>query len=145
MAAIDHLNYHHSKTFNGTRRKHDTFQYYEKEDTNNNTDTLTPEEIELVIDVLEELKHMNPKAYHKTKTVNRADLLTWFLGWGVFSNSRNIKKIKKNIFILQQQNKVQNFQIRLLAKYLNLTMTHVNLHEEMYELDTQLFLINKTL
>lgn len=89
---------------------------------------------------------MNPDAYHKAKRVKRADLLTWFLGWGVFSNSRNIKKIKKNIFILQQQNKVQSFQIRLLARYLNLTMTHVNQHEEMlYELDTQLFLINKTL
>ena len=100
----------------------------------------------MVIDVLAELKHMNPNAYHKAKRVKRADLLTWFLGWGVFSNSRNIKKIKENIFILQQQNKVQSFQIKLLAKYLNLTMTHVNHHEEMlYKLNSQLFLINKTL
>ena len=75
-----------------------------------------------------------------------ADLLTWFLGWGVFSNSRNIKKLKKNIFILQQQNKIQTFQIRLLAKYLNLMMTHVNRPEQMlYELDNKLLIITKTL
>ena len=72
--------------------------------------------------------------------------MTWFLGWGVFSNSRNIKKIKKNLFILQQQNKIQTFQICLLAKYLNLTLTHVNQHETMlYELDNKLLIINKTL
>ena len=72
--------------------------------------------------------------------------MTWFLGWGVFSNSRNIKKIKENLFILQQQNKIQTFQIRLLAKYLNLTLTHVNQHETMlYELDNKFLIINKTL
>ena len=74
------------------------------------------------------------------------DLLTWFLGWGVFLNSHNIKKIEENLFILQQQNKIQTFQIRLLAKYLNLTLTHVNRHEIMlYELDNKLLVINKTL
>ena len=47
---------------------------------------------------------------------------------------------------MQQQNKIQTFQIRLLAKYLNLTMTRVNRHEQMlYELDNQLLIINKTL
>ena len=71
------------------------FQYYEKEDTPNNTDTLTQEEIELVIDVLAELKHMNPNAYHKAKRVKRADLLTWFLGWGVCSNSRKKRKLRR--------------------------------------------------
>ena len=99
------------------------FQYPQTDDTHDDNDTLTSEELNLVLDVLEELKRMNPDVYHKAKRVKRADLLTWFLGWGVFSNSRNIKKIKKNIFILQQQNKVQSFQIRLLAKYLNFTMT----------------------
>ena len=109
LATIDHLDYHHSKSINGTRRKCDTFQHYVNDDPNNNTDTLTPEEMELVLDILEEVKQMNPEAYQKAKRVRRADLLTWFLGWGVFSNSRNIKKIKKNIFILQQQNKIQMF------------------------------------
>ena len=47
---------------------------------------------------------------------------------------------------MQQQNKIQTFQISLLAKYLNLMMTHVNRHEQMlYELDNKLLIINKTL
>ena len=47
---------------------------------------------------------------------------------------------------MEQQNKIQTFQIRLLPKYLNLTMTHVNIHEQMlYELDNKLLIINKTL
>ena len=47
---------------------------------------------------------------------------------------------------MEQQKKIQTFQIILLAKYLNLTMTHVNRHEQMlYELDKKLLIINKTL
>ena len=75
--------------------------------------------------LLYELKRINPVAHDKLKRFKWVDLLTWFIGWGVFLNSHNIKKIKENLFILQQQNKIQTFQIRLLAKYLNLTLTHV--------------------
>ena len=87
--------------------------------------TITAEQTQFILDLLWELKIINPEAYNKAKRYKWADLLTWFLDWGVFSNSGNIKKLKKNIFILQQQNKMQTFQIRLLAKYLNLRMTHV--------------------
>ena len=65
-------------------------------------------------------------------------VMTWLLGWGVYSNSRSIKKIKKNLQVLQEQNKLQDKQIKELAKHLNLTMTQVNRHEDMlYELDSQ--------
>ena len=144
MAAIDHLDYHPSKSDNGTWHKRDipaNYSHYVDDDN----DTLTTEQTEFVLDLLWELKRINPEAYQKAKSYKLADLLTWFLGWGIFSNSRNIKKIKKNIFILHQQNKIQTFQIRLLAKYLNLMMTRVNRHEEMlYELDNKLLIINKT-
>ena len=73
-----------------------------------NYNTLTKEQTKLVLDVLWELKRIHPEAY-KAKCYKRADLLTWFLGWGVFSNSQNIKKLKENILILQQQNKIQSF------------------------------------
>ena len=76
----------------------------------NDNDTLTPEQMEFALDLLWELKQINPDAYDKAKRFKRADLLIWFLGWGVFSSLQNIKKIKKNIFILQQQNKMQTFQ-----------------------------------
>ena len=80
------------------------------------------------------------------KCQKRIGLITWILGWGVFSNSCNFKKLKKNIEILYHQNKLQAWQIRALAKYLNLTMRHVNRHEHMlYELDRKLLIMNKTL
>ena len=54
--------------------------------------------------------------------------------------------MKKNIEILYHQNKIQTWQIRVLAKYLNLTMRHINRHEHMlYELDRKLMIMNKTL
>ena len=49
----------------------------------------------------------------------------------VYSNARNIAKIKDNLHTLHQQNKLQDKEIKHLAKYLNLTMHQVNEHSEM--------------
>ena len=47
---------------------------------------------------------------------------------------------------MYHQNKIQTWQIRVLAKYLNLTQRHVNRHEHMlYELDRKLMIMNKML
>ena len=63
-----------------------------------------------------------------------------------FSNSCSINKIKKNLRILQDQNLLQDKQIKALADHLNLTMAYVNRHENMlYELDAKLMILNKTL
>ena len=78
--------------------------------------------------------------------MKRYSILTWVLGWGVFSNSCSINKIKKNLRILQDQNLLQDKQIKALADHLHLTMAHVNRHENMlYELDAKLMILNKTL
>ena len=78
--------------------------------------------------------------------MKRVGVFTWLLGWGVFSNARNINKIKDNINILQKQNQLQDKQIKQLAKYLNLTMHQVNRHSEMlYKLDTKMTIMNKTM
>ena len=78
--------------------------------------------------------------------MKRQDIFTWLLGWGIYSNARSISKIKDNIHILQNQNKLQDKQIKQLAKYLNLTMHQVDRHSEMlYEMDTRLLILNKTL
>ena len=48
--------------------------------------------------------------------------------------------------ILQDQNILQDKQIKELANYLNLIMAHVNRHETMlYELDSKLAILNRTL
>ena len=47
--------------------------------------------------------------------------MTWVIGWGTWSNMRNIKKIKENIKVLQDQNILQEKQILELTHFLNLT------------------------
>ena len=46
--------------------------------------TLTEEEMGFTEELLYELKQINPVAHAKLKRFKRVDLLTWFLGWGVF-------------------------------------------------------------
>ena len=76
----------------------------------------------------------------------RFTLMTWLLGWGVYSNARNIRQIKKNLRLLQKQNDLQERQIFETAHYLNLTATQVREHRKiLYELDTRLLTLNKTL
>ena len=92
------------------------------------------------------LDNMNSTLTYKFKRMKRYSILTWVLGWGVFSNLRSINKIKQNLRILQDQNLLQDKQIKALADHLNLTMAHVNRHENMlYELDAKLMILNKTL
>ena len=55
------------------------------------------------------------------------------LGYGVYSNAEDIKVIKKNIKILQDENKRQDRNINILAKYLGLTISRVRLHDAMLE------------
>ena len=76
--------------------------------------------------------------------MKRFGILTWILGWGIFSNAQSITKIKENLHTLQKQNQLQDKQIKHLAKHLNLTMHQVSQHEEMlYEMDTKMLIINK--
>ena len=78
--------------------------------------------------------------------MKRVGILTWVLGWGVYSNAQSISKIKDNLHSLQRQNQLQNKQIKHLAKYLNLTMHQVSRHGEMlYKMDTKMFIMNKTI
>ena len=58
----------------------------------------------------------------------------------VFLRLRTIYTPYKN------KNKLQDKQIKHLAKFLNLTMHPVSRHSEMlYEMNTKMFIINKTL
>ena len=78
--------------------------------------------------------------------MKRTGIFTWLLGWGIFANARIISEIKDNLHILQKQNQLQDKQIKQLTKYLNLTMYQVDKHNEMlYEMDTKLLILNKTL
>ena len=78
--------------------------------------------------------------------MKRVGILTWILGWGVYTSARSISKIKDNLHTLQKQNQMQDKQIKQLAKFLNLTVHQISRHSEMlYEMDTKMFIINNTL
>ena len=78
--------------------------------------------------------------------MKRVGVFTWILGWGVYSNAKNIAKIKENLHTLQKQNQLQDKQNKQLANFLNLTMHQVDQHSEMlYELDTKMTIMNKTI
>ena len=89
---------------------------------------------------------INLSLHENLSHMKRVGILTWILCWGVYSNVRSISKIKNNLHTLQRQNQLQDKQIKHLAKYLNLTMHQVSRHSEMlYEMDTKMFIMNKTL
>ena len=61
-------------------------------------------------------------------------------------NIRNIRKIKQNLQILQNQNDLQENQISELTHYLNLTMIQVQEHCGVpFELIAKLLVYNTTL
>ena len=110
------------------------------------TKTLTPSEENFLDAFMKAFYQINPSLHNKLSCMKRVGIFTWIFGWGVYSNARNIAKIKDNLHMLHQQNQRQDKQIQQLAKYLNLTMHQVDKHSEMlYELDTKMLIINKTL
>ena len=68
------------------------------------TKILTPSE-EIFLDAfMKALYQINPSLHNKLSHMKRVGIFTWILGWGVFSNARNIGKIKDNLHTLHQQN-----------------------------------------
>ena len=147
LTTIDHIDYHPSQQYvkNTTRVKRSNFHdlhghYYSP------TRELSPSEDNFLDAFLRALYKVNLTLHNNVSRMKRQDIFTWLLGWGIFSNARSISKIKDNIHILQNQNKLQDKQIKQLAKYLNLTMHQVDRQNEMlYEIDTKLLILNKTL
>ena len=55
---------------------------------------------------------INPPLHKSLTHMKRVGILSWILGWGVYTNSRSISKIKTNLHTLQKQNQVQDEQIK---------------------------------
>ena len=144
LTAIDHIDYDPSQTqSNMTRAKRSvTYNIYGR--YHSPTKILTPSEENFLNAFMEALYKINPSSHKNLSCMKRVGIFTWILGWGIFSNARNIAKIKDNIHALQKQNQLQDKQIKQLANYLNLTMHQVDKHNEiLYEMDTKM--MNKTI
>ena len=146
LTTIDHIDYHPSQmqsNMTQTKRSvtYDIYGCYHSQTT-----ILTPSEENFINAFMEALYKINPSLHKNLSCMKRVGIFTWILGWGIFSNARNIAKIKDNIHTLQKHNQLQDKQIKQLANYLNLTMHEVDKHSEMlYEIDTKMTIMNKTI
>ena len=135
LVAIDYLDFHPTLSLTNTTRlkrsvMYDTYGYYHTP-----TKTLTPSEENFLNVFMDALYKINPLLHKNLSHMKRMGIFTWILGWGVYSNARNIAKIKENLHTLQKQNQLQDKQIEQLAKFLNFKMHQVDRHSEMlYEL-----------
>ena len=146
LTAIDHIDYHPSQIQSNITRTKRSVTYEIYGCYHSPTKTLTPSEESFLTAFMEALYKINPSLHKNLSHMKRVGIFTWILGWGIFSNARNIAKIKDNIHTLQKQNQLQDKQIKQLANYLNLTMHQVDRHSEMlYELDTKMTIMNKTI
>ena len=146
LTAIDHIDYHPSQIQSNITRTKRSVTYEIYGCYHSPTKTLTPSEESFLTAFMEALYKINPSLHKNLSHMKRVGIFTWILGWGIFSNARNIEKIKDNIHALQKQNQLQDKQIKQLANYLNLTMHQVDRHSEMlYEMDTKMTIMNKTI
>ena len=92
---------------------------------------LTKTEIASIRATLDRLARWEPTGAPENTTPGRKKRLVDVLaGIGSIVNAVQIKKIKKNIRILQAQNILQDQKIDELARFLNLTASRVRLHDK---------------
>ena len=146
LTAIDHIDYHPSQGQNNKTRTKRSMLYDIYGQYHTPTKMLAPSEESFLNAFMKALYKINPSLHNKLSHMKRVGIFTWILGWGVFSNARNVAKIKDNLCTLHQQNQLQDEQIKHLAKYLNLTMHQVDKHSKMlYKMDTKMLIMNNTL
>ena len=118
LTAIDHIDYHPSQIQNNITRTKRSVTYDTHGRYHSPTKILTPSEGNFLNAFMEALYKINPSLHKNLSHMKRVGIFTWILGWGIFSNARNIAKIKDNIHALQKQNQLQDKQIKQLAHYL---------------------------
>ena len=79
------------------------------------TQTLTSSEENFLDEFLKVLYKIYTSLHKSLTCMKRVGILTWILGWGVYSNARSIFKIKDNLHTLQKQNQLQDKQIKLFG------------------------------
>ena len=104
---------------------------------------VSTEELQTLNYVVEKVEESYPAIKDKLKRVKRFGVMSWVLGWGVYSNYKQIETLKENVQTLYDQNLLQEQQIQDLAQYLNLTAMRVQLHDKMlYNIQVRLNQLN---
>ena len=104
-------------------------------------------ELNFIRKTLIRLGNWEPKPARNTTTPSRGKrFLDILAGIGSIVNAVQIKKIKKNIKILQAQNILQDQKIDELARFMNLTATRVRLHDkQIYNLQVRMMRLEQGL
>ena len=104
---------------------------------------MTSEETEYLIQLLTELAAWDP-IHNITHREKRFIPLFASIGAAIGSivNAGQIKKIKRNIAIIQEATILQDQQIMELARYADLTADHIRLHDtQIYRLQYKLLVV----
>ena len=97
LTVIDHIDYHISHTQNNTSRTKRSVLYDMYGHYYTPTKTLTPSEENFLDAFMKALYQINPSLHNRLSRMKRVGIFTWILGWGVYSNAKNIPKIKDNL------------------------------------------------
>ena len=79
---------------------------------------LSRESLQTLNKIVERITEDYPTVKEKLKRIKRFGIMSWILGWGVYSNFRQVQTLKRNVHILYEQNLLQEQQIQDLAQYL---------------------------
>ena len=143
LRAVDHVEQTHDHTELGevgkNREKRTAFPRGKTQ--------VAPSELNFIRKTLVRIGNWKPKPSRNATAPSRGkrflDILT---GIGSIVNAVQIKKIKKNIQILQAQNILQDQKIDELARFANLTATRVRLHDkQIYNLQARMMRLEQGL
>ena len=140
LSVIDHLETSDEEPVMRKRREHNDRVRQELKISYSRVST---EELQTLNYIVEKVEESYPIIKDRLKRIKRFGIMSWVLGWGVYSNYKQIETLKENVQTLYEQNLLQEQQIQDLAQYLNLTATRVQLHDKMlYNIQVRLNQLN---
>ena len=90
LTAIDHIEYHPSLMQSNITRAKRSMMYEVYGHYHSPTKTLTPSEENFLDIFVKALYKINPSLHQNLSCMKQVGVFTWILGWGIFSNARNI-------------------------------------------------------
>ena len=100
---------------------------------------VSTEELQTLDNVVKKVEESYPTVKDKLEGVEGFGIMSWVLGWGVYSDCKQMETLRENVQTLYEQGLLQEWQVQDLAQYLNLTATGVRLHDGvLYDIQVRL-------
>ena len=104
LSVIDHLE---TEEDEGKARERQIHNDKVREELKISYSRLSQESLQTLNKIVERVKDSYPSIRENLRRTKRFGIMSWVLGWGVYSNYRQISTLKRNIQILYQQNLLQ--------------------------------------